>query len=352
MCNNILVKNQDKNLIKSEESFINDIKAIINEGRKSAYGAVSAVMTETYWSIGKRIIEQEQEGKERAEYGKHLIDMLSEELTKEYGTGYSPRYLRQFRKFYIIFPDSEIWKSRFPNLTWTHYLKVLRVADITACRWYIETASKEMWSSRTLDRNISTQYFERHFANPDLVSKSKETTAPQILKNPFVAEFLGFKTGDDFSESDLESAIISHLKDFLLEMGRGFAFVARQQHIHTEGEDYYIDLVFYNMILKCYVLIDLKTGKICHQDVGQMDMYVRMYDELKRTDGDNPTIGLVLCSETDAAIAKYSVLHNSDQLFAAKLMTCMPTEEQLRAEIEQQKEIFRLQQEADSVSAN
>ena len=165
--------------------------------------------------------------------------MLSEELTKEYGTGYSPRYLRQFRKFYIIFPDSEIWKSRFPNLTWTHYLKVLRVADITACRWYIETASKEMWSSRTLDRNISTQYFERHFANPDFVSKSKETTAPQILKNPFVAEFLGFKTGDDFSESDLESAIISHLKDFLLEMGRGFAFVARQQHIHTEGEDYY-----------------------------------------------------------------------------------------------------------------
>jgi len=327
----------------TEKSFVDEIKEIVKKGQKAAYGAVSAVMTETYWNIGKRIVEQEQNGKERAEYGKHLIDLLSEELTKEFGTGYSPRYLRQFRKFYTIFPDSEIWKSRFPNLTWTHYLKVLRVPDIAACRWYIETASKEMWSVRTLDRNIGTQYFERHVANPALVSNSKETEAPQILKNPFVAEFLGFKTGDDFSESDLENAIISHLKDFLLEMGRGFAFVARQQHIHTDAEDYYIDLVFYNIILKCYVLIDLKTGKIRHQDVGQMDMYVRMYDELKRTDGDNPTIGLVLCAETDEAIAKYSVLHNSDQLFAAKLMTCMPTEEQLKAEIEAQKEIFRLQ---------
>lgn len=329
----------------SEKSFVDDIKQIVKKGQKAAYGSVSAIMTETYWNIGKRIVEQEQQGKERAEYGKHLIDLLSEELTKEFGTGYSPRYLRQFRKFYTIFPTSEIWKSRFPNLSWTHYLKVLRVSDITACRWYIETASKEMWSVRTLDRNISTQYFERHFANPALVSNTKEIEAPQILKNPFVAEFLGFKTGDDFSESDLENAIISHLKDFLLEMGRGFAFVARQQHIHTDAEDYYIDLVFYNIILKCYVLIDLKTGKIRHQDVGQMDMYVRMYDEMKRTDGDNPTIGLVLCAETDEAIAKYSVLHNNDQLFAAKLMTCMPTEEQLKAEIEAQKEIFRLQHE-------
>ena len=303
-------------------------------------------MIQTYWNIGKRIIEQEQNGKTRAEYGKHLIDLLSEELTKDFGDGFSSRYLRQFRKFYTIFPDSEIWKSRFPNLTWTHYLAVLRVADETACRWYIETASKEMWSTRTLSRNISTQYFERHFANPALADSSKkEVAAPEILKNPFMAEFLGFKTGEDFSESDLESSIISHLKDFLLEMGRGFAFVSRQQHIHTDAEDYYIDLVFYNIILKCYVLIDLKKGKIRHQDVGQMDMYVRMYDELKRTEGDNPTIGIVLCSETDEAIAKYSVLNNNDQLFAAKIMTCMPTEAQLKAEIEHQKEIFRLQHE-------
>ena len=331
-------------LEKSEMTFVNDIKKIIQDGRKAAYSAVSSVMIQTYWNIGKRIVEQEQNGKTRAEYGTHLIDMLAKELKLDFGDGFSARYLRQFRKFYTIFPDSEIWKSRFPNLTWTHYLMVLRVEDTTACRWYIETASKEMWSTRTLDRNISTQYFERHFANPAITDNSKkEVSAPEILKNPFMAEFLGFKTGEDFSESDLESSIISHLKDFLLEMGRGFAFVARQQHIHTDAEDYYIDLVFYNIVLKCYVLIDLKKGKIRHQDVGQMDMYVRMYDELKRTEGDNPTIGLVLCSETDEAIAKYSVLNNNDQLYAAKLMTCMPTEEQLKSEIEHQKEIYRLQ---------
>ncbi len=334
-----------KNEIKdSEITFVNDIKKIIRDGRNAAYGAVSSVMIQTYWNIGKRIVEQEQQGKKRAEYGTHLIELLSKELEQDFGEGFSARYLRQFRKFYTIFPDSEIWKSRFPNLTWTHYLAVLRVADTTACRWYIETASKEMWSTRTLSRNISTQYFERHFSNPAIVDSSKkEISAPEILKNPFMAEFLGFKTGEDFSESDLKSSIISHLKDFLLEMGKGFAFVARQQHIHTDAEDYYIDLVFYNIVLKCYVLIDLKKGKIRHQDVGQMDMYVRMYDEFKRTDGDNPTIGIVLCSETDEAIAKYSVLNNNDQLYAAKLMTCMPSEEQLKAEIEHQKEIYRLQ---------
>ena len=346
MNNKITKQKENENLIKSETVFVNDVKKIINEGRKSAYSAVSAVMIQTYWKIGRRIIEQEQKGKTRAAYGAHLIDLLSEELTKEYGTGFSARYLRQFRKFYVIFPESEIWKTRFPNLTWTHYLAVLRVADETACRWYIEAASKEMWSVRTLNRNISTQYFERHMSNPvDAKKGKKKISAPKVLKNPFVAEFLGFKTDDSFSESDLESAIITHLKDFLLEMGRGFAFVARQQHIHTDAEDYYIDLVFYNIILKCYVLIDLKAGKIRHQDVGQMDMYVRMYDELKRTEGDNPTIGVLLCSETDEAIAKYSVLRESDRLFATKLMTCMPTDEQLKAEIEHQKEIFRLQHE-------
>ena len=332
------------NLQKSERAFVTDIKRIIQEGRLKAYSSISAIMTQTYWNVGKRIVEQEQQGKARAEYGTHLIDLLSAELTEDFGDGFSARYLRQFRKFYIVFPDSEIWKTCFPNLTWSHFLTVLRVTDETACRWYIETASKEMWSVRTLSRNISTQYYERHFATPAIAEKkTKEISAPEILKNPFVAEFLGFKTDDNFSETDLESAIISHLKDFLLEMGRGFAFIARQQHIHTDAEDYYIDLVFYNIILKCYVLIDLKKGKIRHQDVGQMDMYVRMYDELKRTEGDNPTIGIVLCSETDEAIAKYSVLNNNDQLYATKLMTFMPSEDQLRAEIEHQKEIFRLQ---------
>ena len=331
---------------KNVATFVQDIKNLINLGRQKAFTSVNSVMVETYWLIGKRIVEEEQKGEKRAEYGKELIATLSSELTREYGKGFSPRYLAYFRKLYQVVPDLKILQTRLQNLSWSHILKTLRVDNETACLWYIETASREMWSVRDLDRNISTQYFERHFKQPKLESKSTSVPDKQeILKSPFVAEFLGFHVGDDFSESDLESAIITHLKDFLLEMGRGFAFVARQQHIHTDAEDYYIDLVFYNIVLKCYVLIDLKMGKIRHQDVGQMDMYVRMYDELKRTAGDNPTIGIVLCSETDEAIAKYSILHNNDQLFASKLMTCMPTEDELKKEIENQKMIFKMQHE-------
>jgi hypothetical protein len=228
-----------------EDSFINDIKRIVEQGRCAAYGAVNAVMIETYWRIGRRIVEQEQKGKERAEYGTQLIEMLSQELIRTYGKGFSGRYLRAFRHFYLVFPDIEIWKSRFPNLTWTHIFKSLRVGNDTAIRWYLEKA--------------------------------------ELLKSPIIAEFLGFRKDDSYSESQLESAIITHLQEFIMEMGRGFAFVGRQQLIRTAAQDYFIDLVFYNIILKCYVLIDLKIGKIKHQDVGQMDMYVRMYDDLKRT---------------------------------------------------------------------
>ena len=208
-------------------------------------------------------------------------------------------------------------------------------------RWYLENASQQMWSVRTLSRNISTQYYERHYHQPSLAESGK--TIPEkeeILKSPLIAEFLGFKPDESYSERDLESSIISHLKDFLMEMGHGFAFMARQQHIRTDAEDYFIDLVFYNVILKCYVLVDLKVGKITHQDVGQMDMYVRMYDELKRTEGDNPTIGIVLCSETDADIARYSILKGNEQLFATKYKLYLPTEAQLRQEIERQKELY------------
>jgi predicted nuclease of restriction endonuclease-like (RecB) superfamily len=202
-----------------------------------------------------------------------------------------------------------------------------------------------MWTVRTLDRNISTQYYERHLRQPTLPSQSvdKDVCANELMKSPIVAEFLGFKQDVHFSESDLESAIIEHIQEFIMEMGRGFAFMKRQQLIRTDAQDYFIDLVFYNVVLKCYVLVDLKVGKITHQDVGQMDMYVRMYDELKRTDGDNPTIGIVLCSETDADIARYSILKGNEQIFASKYKLYLPTEEQLRTEIEKQKEIFMLQ---------
>lgn len=202
-----------------------------------------------------------------------------------------------------------------------------------------------MWSVRTLERNISTQYYERHFQQPTLLSVKDDAAvrAGELIKSPVIAEFLGLKQDAHYSESELESAIVEHLQDFIMEMGRGFAFIKRQQLIRTEAQDYYIDLVFYNVVLKCYVLIDLKVGKITHQDVGQMDMYVRMYDELKRTEGDNPTIGIVLCSETDADIARYSILKGNEQIFATKYKLYLPTEEQLRREIEKQKELFLLQ---------
>ena len=226
----------------------------------------------------------------------------------------------------------------------------LRVDDETARRWYLETASREMWTVRTLDRNISTQYYERHFQQPALPSQSDEQgiSANELIKSPIVAEFLGLKQDVHYSESDLESAIIEHIQEFIMEMGRGFAFVKRQQLIRTDAQDYFIDLVFYNVVLKCYVLVDLKVGKITHQDVGQMDMYVRMYDELKRTEGDNPTIGIVLCSETDADIARYSILKGNEQIFATKYKLYLPTEEQLRNEIEKQKEIFMLQHKTNN----
>lgn len=250
----------------------------------------------------------------------------------------------------MTFNDLEILHTRVQNLTWSHYRTALRVENPVAARWYLQTASQEMWSVRTLDRNISTQYFERHFKQPQILENPENKVAPdklEILKSPIMAEFLGFKHDTDFSETELEKGLISHLQDFLVEMGRGFAFVARQQHIFTDMGDFYIDLVFYNYLLKCFVLIDLKKGQITHQDVGQMDMYVRMYDDLKRTEGDNPTIGIVLCSETSKDIARYSILHDSDNLFAAKYMPLMPTEEELRREIEQQKELYRLQQSSD-----
>ena len=338
---------ENNSLSQVTTNVVDDIKQIINNGRATAYAAVNSTMIATYWSIGRRIVEEEQHGKERAEYGKGLINMLANELTHEFGNGFSARYLRAFRQFYLVVPNYEIWKSRFPNLLWTHVFRTLRLGDETAIRWYLETASREMWSVRTLERNISTQYYERHFQQPVLPSSQddKDVRADEMIKSPVIAEFLGVKQDAHYSESELETAIVNHLQDFIMEMGRGFAFMKRQQLIRTDAEDYFIDLVFYNVVLKCYVLIDLKVGKVTHQDVGQMDMYVRMYDELKRTEGDNPTIGIVLCSETDADIARYSILKGNEQIFATKYKLYLPTEDQLRREIEKQKELFMLQHE-------
>ena len=238
------------------------------------------------------------------------------------------------------------------RLSWTHYSILLQENNTEARTWYENESVNEMWSTRTLQRNVSSQYYHRLLQSQkkELVrNEMHKLTAPlqdklEFLKNPFIAEFLGLKNNPDFSESTLEKSIINHLIPFLMELGKGFAFVDRQKHIHTEKQDYYIDLVFYNYHLRCFVLIDLKTTKLSYQDVGQMDMYVKMYDELVRPDGHNPTIGLLLCADTDEDVAHYSVLNNNDQLFAAKYLTHMPTQEELRREIEAQKEFFRLQQ--------
>ena len=330
--------------------FIQEIKQIVTNARQKAYVAINSAMVEAYWLMGKRIDEQEQEGKGRADYGSRLLKSLSKELTAEFGKGFSVGSLYYYRQFYQTFP--EIFATPWRILTWSHYKRLMQVSNANARAWYQKEAAEQMWSYRTLDRNIGSQYYERLLLSQhkDVVEgEMKALTASlgndsmEFIKNPTVAEFIGLAPNTDFTESDLESAIISNLQKFLLELGKGFSFVARQKLVRTDKKDYFIDLVFYNYILKSFVLVDLKTTTITHQDVGQMDMYVRMYDEKVRGEGDNPTIGIVLCSETDDDIARYSVLHDNDRLFASKYMLYMPTEEELRKEIERQKRFYKLQ---------
>lgn len=338
------------------DDILKDMCGIIESSQKTAYQAVNVALVQRNWLLGYRIAEEELGGQERAEYGKELIKNLSKELTKNYGKGFDYSSLYKFVRFYKAFPEilDSVNPKSVPLLSWTHYRVLLQVEDKSARDWYEKETAEQTWSVRTLQRNISSQYYYRMLETQkkELVeSEMKELTAPyqndklEFIKNPVVAEFLGFAQNTDFTESDLEKSILSNLQNFLMELGKGYAFVARQQHIHTEKQDYYIDLVFYNYILKCFVLIDLKTEKITHQDVGQMDMYIRMYDELKRSEGDNPTIGIVLCSDTDDDIARYSVMHGNEQLFASKYKLYLPTKEELRAEIETQKAMFYLQQQ-------
>lgn len=276
---------------------------------------------------------------------------LADNLVPSYGNSYSKRNLDYYRKFYLLFPDIQIVNARVHNLEWTHIRRILSVTNPEARLWYLTEASENMWSTRELDRNISTQYFERRLAaqlpvNPEELPKDKDKDPLEYIKNPMVAEFMGFKQDTKHSESDLEQALIDNLEKFILELGRGFAFVERQQHIVTDTSDFFVDLVFYNFKMKRFVIFELKTHRLTHQDIGQLDMYVRMYDDLVRGEDDQPTIGVLLCTDTDNTIARYSVLHDSDQLFAAKYMAYMPTEEELRREIEQQKRFF-LEQKKD-----
>ena len=325
-------------------SLVTDIRNIIEEGRRRAFASAGQIAILTYWNIGRRIVEEEQSGNTRAEYGKMLISELAEKLTSEYGSGYGKRNLAYYRKFYLTFNDIEILHTRVQNLNWSHIRRLLSVNNPEAREWYLKTAAEDMWSVKTLDRNISTQYYERRLATQRELSASlcsdHETDPTEYIKNPMVAEFMGFHRDNNYSESQLELALVENLEKFILELGRGFAFVERQQHIVTDTSDFYIDLVFYNFKMKRFVIFELKTHKLTHQDIGQLDMYVRMYDDLIKGPDDAPTIGVLLCTDTDNTIARYSVLHDSDQLFATKFMTYMPSEDELRNEIEQQKRFF------------
>jgi len=336
-------------------SVFEDACNIIETAQKVAYSAVDLTLVHRNWLLGKRIADEELNGESRAEYGAEVIKKLSKDLNAQYGRGYTKTNLYNFYSFYKMYPEifhSESGKSNV-KLSWTHYRVLLQVKDEIAREWYENEALRETWSVKALQRNISSQYYYRILKTQDksaVETEMKELTSKyqtklEFIKNPVIAEFLGMKEDMSYLESDLEQCIIDNLQKFLMELGKGYAFVARQQHIHTEKEDYYIDLVFYNYILKCFVLVDLKTKKITHQDIGQMDMYIRMYDDLKRGEGDNPTLGIVLCADTDEDIAKYSILHGNEQLFASKYKLYLPTEEELRAEIETQKEMFILQLE-------
>ena len=374
------MKEPGKKYNDEDNMLVNDLRSIVSKARSKAFAAVNYSLVERNWRIGQRIVEQEQNGASRAEYGKHVIEIASAALTEEFGKGFSYTNIANYKRFYLTFNNLQILqtvseefnnpiqqtlpaKSSAPHkedkaesaqselrlLPWSHYERLIRVEDKQAREWYAKEAFNEGWSYRTLNRNINTLYYERL-----LMSKKKQPVVDEMqdkikayqqdkleyIKSPVVLEFLGLPEDTSLAESKLETAIINNLEIFLMEMGKGYALVARQQHIRTEENDYYIDLVFYNYLIKSFILVDLKVNRITYQDVGQMDMYLQMYDKMKKGPDDNPTIGIILCTETDSDVARYSTLAKNDQMFAAKYKLYLPDKEDLRREIERQKELY------------
>lgn len=374
------MKEPGKKYNDEDNMLVNDLRSIVSKARSKAFAAVNYSLVERNWRIGQRIVEEEQNGASRAEYGKHVIEVASAALTKEFGKGFSETNIMNFKKFYLKFKEltipqtlSEEFKkqkhqtlsdesSLLPQkgqtqpaqfelrlLPWSHYERLIRVEDKKAREWYAKEAFEQGWSYRTLNRNINTLYYERLLMStqkqPVVDEMQDKTKAYQqdkleYIKSPVVLEFLGLPEDTSLAESKLETAIINNLEKFLMEMGKGYALVARQQHIRTEENDYYIDLVFYNYLIKSFILVDLKVNRITYQDVGQMDMYLQMYDKMKKGPDDNPTIGIILCTETDSDVARYSTLAKNDQMFAAKYKLYLPDKEDLRREIERQKELY------------
>ena len=373
------MKEPGKKYNDEDNMLVNDLRSIVSKARSKAFAAVNYSLVERNWRIGQRIVEEEQNGASRAEYGKHVIEVASAALTEEFGKGFSKTNIRSYRKFYLLFSDMGIQQAvpaeletqkqqalpaiftalvkeenqtHFTNLNilpWTHYERLIRVEDKQAREWYAKEAFNEGWSYRTLNRNINTLYYERLLMSTkkqpvvdEMQDKTKTYQQDKLeyIKSPVVLEFLGLPEDTSLAESKLETAIINNLEKFLMEMGKGYALVARQQHIRTEENDYYIDLVFYNYLIKSFILVDLKVNRITYQDVGQMDMYLQMYDKMKKGPDDNPTIGIILCTETDSDVARYSTLAKNDQMFAAKYKLYLPDKEDLRREIERQKELY------------
>ena len=337
-----------KELAPNIEQLYQRIRKIVEASRNKVYQTANFEMLQSYWNVGREILEEEQQGKERAEYGKYIIKNLSIRLTKEYGKGYIEQNLRNMRQLYSIFPKRNALRS---ELSWTHYRQIMRVEREEAREFYIDEVIKGNWSTRELERQINTLYYDRLLmstAKNEMIKNNRadgdKMQKNQIIKDPFVLEFLNVKQDEKLSEKELETALIDKLQQFLLELGNGFAFVGRQHRITTEtGKHFYIDLVFYNYILKCFLVIDLKTEELTHQDIGQMDMYVRMFEDLRKQEGDNPTIGLILCTEKDKTVVKYSVLNESKQIFASKYQTYLPTTKQLEEEIQKEKEQIELE---------
>lgn len=321
---------------------LEDIKILLHSARQQLQQAVNTTMVQTYWHIGRLIVEDEQNGKERAAYGKKQLEQVANTLTQEFGKGFDARNLRNMRQFYLAFP---IWNAVRTELSWTHYRRLIRIENQQTRDWYITESIANNWSARALERQISKLYYERLLSSKEqcpLKQEAEEKTlalqvdTKDILRDPYIFDFLNLPQ-QSLLESNIEQALMDNLQQFLLELGRGFAFVSRQQRLQVEEQDFYIDLVFYNFKLKCFLLIDLKLGKLTHQDVGQMDTYVRVYDELHKGDDDNLTIGLILCSEKSAAVAKYSVLSDSKQLFSSKYLPFLPSEEELQAELQRER---------------
>ncbi|NYH08632.1 putative nuclease of restriction endonuclease-like (RecB) superfamily [Pseudomonas moraviensis] len=321
------------------DSLLGDLGTLIREARQKVLRTVDTIQVQTCWQIGRHIVEFEQQGARRAGYGKQLLATLAKELTADFGKGFDSSNLRYMRLFYQAFPIRDALRH---ELSWTHYRKLLGIESEPARQWYMNEAAAQNWSSRALDRQINTLYYERLLMSRDKTDVYAEAATNiaamksnprEFIRDPVLLEFLGLPSPGKLQESELEQALIDQLQGFLLELGKGFAFVGRQQRISAGDEDFYIDLVFYNYLLKCFVILDLKRGKLSARDVGQMDMYIRMYDDLKRSEGDGPTVGIILCAQQNESVARYTILKGNEQLFASSYKLVLPSEEELRAEL-------------------